>query len=105
MLSLAPYFVLALLDGWMHKTSRRISIHELLAHIGIFIFVGLFIVFALSNRVVLSLVVLPIGVLFLAIDEFRFHGGISVIEKRVHFAADLSLMGFVMVWAVTAFLR
>lgn len=102
---LCPYLGLVLIDGWIHEKYRRVPMLELGIHIGIFISVSSFILFAFLGETTLCGIAILIAIPLLAVDEFKFHGGISVIERRIHYAADLSLFGFTLLWAVTVFTR
>jgi hypothetical protein len=94
---------LALVDGWMHEKDRKVPPTEQWFHGGILLFVGGFVVAAFLGQNTVALVALVLAIPCLAIDEFRFHGGLAVQERTVHYLADFCLAGFVCLWLITAF--
>ena len=101
--ALVPYLALVLVDGWMHEKSRRVPRPEQWIHAGIFVFIAVFLVGVFLDRNTLALAALLAAIPCLALDEFRFHGGLAVRERLVHYGADLALAGFAGVWLITAF--
>lgn len=105
MLCASPYLVLVLVDWWIHDKRRRVSAPEGVIHLGIAFSVGAFLSFVVLDRPTFGVVAFLAAITFLAVDELKFHRDVSVFERRIHYAADLSLLGFMLLWATTVYIR
>lgn len=101
--ALVPYLALVLVDGWMHEKSRQVPRIEQWIHAAIFLLIGVFLVAVFLDRTMIAAATLLVVIPCLAVDEFGFHGGLAVRERRIHYFADLALGLFVGVWLITAF--
>ena len=102
-LGVLPYLGFAALDVWVHEKGRRVPQVEKWLHLGIGFGVGGFLFLAFLDYRFAALTLLPVGLCFMAIDEFGYHRALARTERRLHGAAALALLFFVLVWLWTEF--
>lgn len=102
-LGVLPYVGFAALDVWIHETDRRVPRVEKCLHLGIGLGVGGFLLLAFLGQLAPALAFLTVGLCFMAIDEFGYHGSLHRAERRLHGAAALALLLFLLVWLWTEF--
>ena len=101
---LLPYAGCVTVDAWMHEKARKVPRFEQWLHFGIGVSIFVFVLFAFLGKVAVALVALAGALVFMVLDEFGFHAGLSRQERRLHGFGALGLLLFVLVWLWTEFL-
>jgi len=93
-----PYAILAGYDCWLHGYARPVPRTEQVLHAGLALSLGIFLSLVIAAKTLAALFVLGVFTCLLLLDEFGFHAGIEVHERRIHWLADAALLGFVFFW-------
>jgi len=94
----APYALISGYDQWLHRHARQVPRLEQAIHAGLILVMGVFLALVAQARTQAALYALAGFAGLLMLDEFGYHGGIGLHERRVHWLADAALAGFVWWW-------
>ena len=97
-MALMPYAIFAGVDTWLHERSRRVPRIEQMLHAGLAISLIVFLTAVFSARTMIALIALCVFVVLEVFDEFGFHRHLEARERRIHFAAYVALLAFVLTW-------
>lgn len=97
-LAITPYLLFVTIDYWFHKNKRKVSLAEFKWHMAIGIALSIFFLAVFANSSIIAGIVFPFALVFMSVDELKFHRVLSIAEKRIHLAAGLSLLTFVAIW-------
>lgn len=97
-MGLMPYVIFAGIDTWLHERSRRVPRIEQMLHAGLAISLIVFVTAVFSAWAMLALIALCMFVVLEIFDEFGFHRHLDARERRIHFAAYVALLAFVLTW-------
>lgn len=99
-----PYLGLALYDGWLHESARKVPMAEQVSHAAIALAVTTLLLGVFTGRAGLARLGLIIYIAATVVDEGRFHGALPAHERRLHFLAYACFAAFVgAAWALGAF--